>query len=169
MIRVNLILLVIPPPMNKIEILEKLETFTEDAIRKIYESGLSYLVNTKVTDQGLKIGCVLIMDKKNHYDLYDLTKRNYIQENLISKKISIAAAIGYNRCEQINKLINMDTELQSLLFEEKHFKQLYKNAFKNNNAFKITLYETLLETTEFRLFHHLNNIQIQFQNCNLDK
>lgn len=155
--------------MYKTEILERLETFTEDAIRKIHEAGLGYLLNTKVTKQGLKIGCVLIMDKKIHYDLYDLTKRAYIQEKLVNKKISIAVAISYNRGEPLNKLVNLDTELQSLLFEEKHFKQLYKNAINNNNEFKVMLYETLLETNDSRIIYQLNTIQTQFQNCNLHK
>ena len=155
--------------MHNKEILERLEAFTEAAIKKIHDAGLSYLFNTKITKQGLKIGCVLIMHKNDHHHLYDLTKRCYIQEKLINRKIAITAAINYNRGKNITMLLNMDNELQSLMFEKVHFKQLRNNARSNNDEFRVSLYETHLQNNEMQILTLNNAIEYQFENASLDK
>ena len=155
--------------MQNKEILAKLESFTEDAIRKIKDSGLRYLLDTKVTDQGLKIGCVLIMYKDKTHHLYDMTKRAYIAKFIDHRKIAISAAINYNQKKPIDNILKLNDDYQSLIFDLNHFKQLKKNAEAVGDVFKSDLYAIRLETVEDRVNLHLNLIQNQFQILGLDK
>ncbi len=154
---------------NDEQLLRKLEEFTKRTVAKYHKTGKSYLFDTRVLDDGLKIGSILISESNlKKFDLYDLTKRAYVYKDITNKSMAIAAAISYNRNDRsaVKEALTYDTQCASLEFEVAYFKILKK---KTDDDFKKDLYRIKLLGAESRLEACKIQIQNHFQMCNLHK
>lgn len=154
--------------MNDNELLKKLEDFTQQQIKKYHKSGKAYLLDTKTSEAGFKIGCVLISGDKHAYDLYDMTRRKYIYRDIYNKPLAIAIAIDYNRQNRssVELALSYDHRFKSIWFEIQHLKQLMH---KNANPVKQNIYEVKKQEAKARLHTCEKLIQAHFRKCNLHK